>query len=58
MIRVLRGGNIGEEQFCFKGDDVFISSELVKPELYWRKNYSITYRVIGESVYQWKTMPF
>ena len=22
MIRVLRGGNIGEEQFYFKGDDV------------------------------------
>ena len=22
MIRVLRGGNIGEEQFLFKGDDV------------------------------------
>ena len=30
MIRVLRGGNIGEEQFYFKGDDVFISSEFVK----------------------------
>ncbi|MEQ2511035.1 restriction endonuclease subunit S [Faecousia sp. CLA-AA-H192] len=42
MIRVLRGGNIGEEQFLFKGDDVFISSELVKPELYLRKNYMIT----------------
>ena len=36
MIRVLRGGNIGEEQFYFKSDDVFISSELVKPELYLR----------------------
>ena len=36
MIRVLRGGNIGEDQFYFKGDDVFISSELVKPELYLR----------------------
>ena len=36
MIRILRGGNIGEEQFYFKGDDVFISSELVKPELYLR----------------------
>ena len=36
MIRVLRGGNIGEEQFYFKGDDVFISSELVKPKLYLR----------------------
>ena len=42
MIRVLRGGNIGEEQFYFKGDDVFISSELVKPELYLRKDYMIT----------------
>ena len=42
MIRVLRGGNISEEQFLFKGDDVFISSELVKPELYLRKNYMIT----------------
>ena len=42
MIRVLRGGNIGEEQFYFKGDDAFISSELVKPELYLRKNYMIT----------------
>lgn len=42
MVRVLRGGNTGEEQFYFKGDDVFISSELVKPELYLRKNYMIT----------------
>ena len=42
MVRILRGGNIGEEQFYFKGDDVFISSELVKPELYLRKNYMIT----------------
>ena len=42
MARVLRGGNIGEEQFYFKDDDVFISSEFVKPELYLRKNYMIT----------------
>ena len=42
MVRVLRGGKIGEEHFYFKGDDVFISSELVKPELYLRKNYMIT----------------
>ena len=42
MVRVLRGGNIGEEHFYFNGDDVFISSELVKPELYLRKNYMIT----------------
>lgn len=42
MIRVLRGGNIGEEQVYFKGDDVFISDEFVKPELYLKKNYMIT----------------
>ena len=42
MIRVLRGGNIGDETFCFKVDDVFISSEFVKPELFLRKNYMIT----------------
>ena len=39
MIRILRGGNIGEEQFYFKGDDVFISSELVNPVLYLRRNF-------------------
>ena len=37
----LRGGNIGEEPFFFVGDDVFISGDLVKPELYLRKNYMI-----------------
>ena len=42
MIRVLRGGNIAEEQFRFKSDDVFISDEFIKPELYLRKNYMIT----------------
>lgn len=42
MVRVLRGGNISDEQFCFKGDDVFISEEFVKSELYLRKNYMIT----------------
>ena len=36
-----RGGNIGEEPFFFKSDDVFISGDLVKPELYLRKNYMI-----------------
>ena len=46
MVRVLRGGNIGEEQFYFKGDDVFISSELVKPELYLRKNYPVFQRAV------------
>lgn len=41
MARGLRGGNIGEELFFFKSDDVFISGDLVKPELYLRKNYMI-----------------
>lgn len=42
MVRVLRGGNIGSEQYAFKADDVFISEEFVKPELLLRKNYMIT----------------
>ncbi|MBR2745819.1 MAG: restriction endonuclease subunit S [Erysipelotrichaceae bacterium] len=42
MIRVLRGGNISDESYSFKADDVFISSEFVKPELHLRKNYMIT----------------
>lgn len=42
MIRVLRGGNIGSEQYSLKEDDVFISSEFVKSELLLRKNYMIT----------------
>ena len=33
MVRVLRGGNIGNEEFYFKDDDIMISSEFVKPEL-------------------------
>lgn len=37
----LRGGNIGEEPFFFEGDGAFISGDLVKPELYLRKNYMI-----------------
>ena len=41
MVRGLRGGNIGEEPFFFKSDGVFISGDLVKPELYLRKNYMI-----------------
>ena len=41
MVRELRGGNIGEEPFFFKSDGVFISGDLVKPELYLRKNYMI-----------------
>lgn len=41
MARGLRGGNIGEEPFFFKSDGAFISGDLVKPELYLRKNYMI-----------------
>lgn len=41
MARGLRGGNIGEEPFFFEGDGAFISGDLVKPELYLRKNYMI-----------------
>ena len=42
MVRVLRGGNIGDETYFFKKDDVFISSEYVKSELLLKKNYMIT----------------
>ena len=42
MVRVLRGGNIGDETYFFKEDDVFISSEYVKSELFLKKNYMIT----------------
>lgn len=42
MVRVLRGGNIGDETYFFKEDDVFISSKYVKPELFLKKNYMIT----------------
>ena len=41
MASGLRGGNIGEEPFFFKSDGAFISGDLVKPELYLRKNYMI-----------------
>jgi len=42
MVRVLRGGNIGDESYFFKEDDVFISNEYVKPDLFLKKNYMIT----------------
>ena len=42
MVRVLRGGNIGNESYFFKEDDVFISQEFVKSGLYLKKNYMIT----------------
>ena len=42
MIRVLRGGNITNLQYCFKSDDVMISSEFVKKDLVLQKNTIIT----------------
>ena len=42
MVRVMRGGNIGDEHYSLRADDVFISSEFVKPELFLKKNYMIT----------------
>lgn len=42
MIRVLRGGNINNLKYTFKADDIFISNEFVKEELYLNKNYLIT----------------
>ena len=42
MVRVLRGGNIGNEEYYFKDDDVWISSEFVKSDLLLKKNYMIT----------------
>lgn len=34
MIRVLRGGNIQDGNYIFKKDDIFISSEFVKQDLF------------------------
>ena len=42
MIRVLRGGNIADMNYTFKTDDVMISKEFVKSELYLKKNILIT----------------
>ncbi|MBR6045701.1 MAG: restriction endonuclease subunit S [Ruminococcus sp.] len=42
MVRVLRGGNIADGKYLLKDDDVIISSQFVKPELYLKKNYMIT----------------
>ena len=42
MIRVLRGGNISDLNYALKPDDIWISSEFVKPELYLRRNTIIT----------------
>ncbi|MGN0513234.1 MAG: restriction endonuclease subunit S [Lachnospiraceae bacterium] len=42
MVRVLRGGNIIDMGFLLKEDDIRISNEFVKPDLYLRKNMLIT----------------
>ena len=42
MVRILRGGNINNEKYEFKENDLFISSEYVKDELYLTKNTLIT----------------
>ena len=42
MVRVLRGGNIDNESYNLKNDDVFISAEYVKSALLLKKNYMIT----------------
>ena len=42
MVRILRGGNINNEKYEFKNNDLFISSEYVKKDLYLTKNTLIT----------------
>ncbi|WP_027121329.1 restriction endonuclease subunit S [Mycoplasma leonicaptivi] len=42
MVRVLRGGNIFDLEYKIKDDDVMISNEFVKPNLYLEKNMLIT----------------
>lgn len=42
MIRVLRGGNIQDGNYTLKNDDIFISSEFVKQDLFLKKGYMIT----------------
>ena len=42
MVRILRGVNINNEKYEFKNNDLFISSEYVKKDLYLTKNTLIT----------------
>lgn len=51
MIRVLRGGNISNGSWQMKEDDVMISNEFVKSDLYLRKGYFIT-----PAVTSWENM--
>ena len=54
MIRVLRGGNISDMNYCYKKDDIFISREFVNEQLLLKKYDIITpavtsYEHVGKS---------
>lgn len=42
MVRILRGGNIGTEEYFFREDDQFIKKEYVDDSLYLKRGYMIT----------------
>ncbi|MDO4803275.1 MAG: restriction endonuclease subunit S [Lachnospiraceae bacterium] len=42
MVRILRGGNIGNEEYFFREDDQFIKKEYVDESLFLKKGYMIT----------------
>lgn len=42
MVRVLRGGNINDTSYALKPDDVMISDQFVKGDLFLKKNTIIT----------------
>ena len=42
MVRILRGGNIEDNSYSFYDNDLFISREFVKKDIYLRKNWLIT----------------
>ena len=42
MVRVLRGGNIGDTSYAIKPDDVMISDQFVKEDLFLKKNTIVT----------------
>lgn len=54
MVRVLRGGNISDMNYCYKKDDIFISREFVNEQLILKKYDIITpavtsYEHVGKS---------
>lgn len=54
MVRVLRGGNISDMNYCYKKDDIFISREFVNEQLLLKKYDIITpavtsYEHVGKS---------